>query len=909
MLATNIEISIKETQSTTEKGNILEELASTILSIQQYEVTNKVRVTGMEIDLLAKHKISNSTILVECKAHEGALSADAISKLLGNVIFRGASAGWLMSTGPLTKDAEGLRFDWENRTDAQREKLSFYTPDRIIQTLIDARIVVAPETILENLRGKFNLSQSATLLLIPNAQYWLIPVVDKATEFVTSIIAVNAKNGEQVTEKEQLEEIKSYKNNYSSYQWLSSTETDTKYAELLKAEYNSIVPVISGDDWTDYRPARPEDFVGRKNLLHEIFSFFDGVNSNSSSTRLFAIKAPSGMGKSSIVLKIASMANERKYAQKYFVYAVDVRTAMSSRYVEIALKSCFKKADSSGFTNVRNRSIDFTTISQFMESASIQKTLKYLDDNSKTIVLIFDQFEELFSKKELYPLFDNIRALCNMVDSMQGQLVLGFAWKTDLTIPAEHPAYYMWSNLADHRKEFELGQFKSSEIKSAINLFGKQLGEKINPILRNYLTKQCQGYPWLLKKLCIHVFRLINEGSSQDSVIGQRLNIVDLFNRDISDLTPEQHACLKEIAKSSPADYFTISEIYGNEMVQTLVNSRLVIRRASKLTLYWDIFRDYILNNVVPNLLLDYIPQMQFSSVANVLRALLKNDNISSDTLSKTVGINVATIDNIMIDAVMFGVAKKENAMISLLFGTEEDLIIQMQAFFKKHIMYQKMMTSYQAGFTYVSFYNAFEDIYLDSNISEKTRITYCSKLYNWFIRLGLFTEDTGKTYIVQTGVKTISFALNNRQRRSRNRYYSGEANLFWGQTSPQKMEQAFNEILSGNHSYAALISQGFRNAIELLSASQAIHKEGDSVTTIKSLQEIYDFISNAETILFTQQLMDITPHIRGAEIGPQVVILNAKEHEAPRTGRFGSIAFIFLYHNRAGKSSGRAKR
>jgi hypothetical protein len=34
-----------------------------------------------------------------------------------------------------------------------------------------------------------------------------------------------------------------------------------------------------------------------------------------------------------------------------------------------------------------------------------------------------------------------------------------------------------------------------------------------------------------------------------------------------------------------------------------------------------------------------------------------------------------------------------------------------------------------------------------------------------------------------------------------------------------------------------------------------------------------------------------------------QVVILNAKEHEAPRMGRFGSIAFIFLYHGRPGKS------
>ena len=89
------------------------------------------------------------------------------------------------------------------------------------------------------------------------------------------------------------------------------------------------------------------------------------------------------------------------------------------------------------------------------------------------MLIIFDQFEELFSKKELYPLFDSVKSLCNEVDALQGQLVLGFAWKTDLTIPVEHPAYYLWSNLADRRKEFELQQFKPSEIKSAIGLFGK----------------------------------------------------------------------------------------------------------------------------------------------------------------------------------------------------------------------------------------------------------------------------------------------------------------------------------------------------------------------------------------------------------------------------------------------------
>lgn len=77
--------------------------------------------------------------------------------------------------------------------------------------------------------------------------------------------------------------------------------------------------------------------------------FFESVNSQQTSTRLFAIKAPSGMGKSSVVLKVTSMVRARNYSKKYFLYAVDVRTAMSSRYVELVLKGCFDKAAESGF--------------------------------------------------------------------------------------------------------------------------------------------------------------------------------------------------------------------------------------------------------------------------------------------------------------------------------------------------------------------------------------------------------------------------------------------------------------------------------------------------------------------------------------------------------------------------------
>lgn len=87
----------------------------------------------------------------------------------------------------------------------------------------------------------------------------------------------------------------------------------------MEVEVNSIVPVIGGDDWEDYRPARPEDFVGRKKLIQGIFRYFDAVLDGKTNTRLFSITAPSGMGKSSLILKIASMSHSRR-RQKNILY-------------------------------------------------------------------------------------------------------------------------------------------------------------------------------------------------------------------------------------------------------------------------------------------------------------------------------------------------------------------------------------------------------------------------------------------------------------------------------------------------------------------------------------------------------------------------------------------------------------
>lgn len=862
---TKIEVCIKEEETTTCKGSILEKMVAQVLTCQQYEVTQTVRVTGIEIDVLAQHKFTGQTILVECKAWDSALPADVITKLLGNGLLKGIKTCWLVTTGGLSKDAEGIRIEWEN---AKREGLVFFTQNRIIDLLADSHLIISVDIICEPLKDRFTMGSEALLMLTSAGMYWIVPVTDSEVGLSSSVLAFDASTGRRIVSTDQLNELKTRKNSFSSFQWLGEEPVDTKISEGLKEEYNNIVPVISGDDWTDYRPARPEDFVGRKKILSNIFEFWENVNRGSSNTRLFSIKAPSGMGKSSVVLKAVSIAsNNRKYSKKFFVFAVDVRTAVSSRYAEMALKACFDSADEHGFTDVTQRNVTSTTINQFLHNESIQKTLSYLKEQGKTIVIIFDQFEELFSKKELYPLFDSVKSLCNEVDALQGQLVLGFAWKTDLTIPVEHPAYYLWSNLADRRKEFELQQFKPSEIKSAIGLFGKQLQEPVNPILANYLTKQCQGYPWLLKKLCIHVFKLIHEGSSQEYVIGQRLNIVDLFERDISELTPDQHACVLEIAKASPADYFAIAETYGSDMVQALINARVVIRRASKLTLYWDIFRDYVLNHVTLELLLDYIPQLQFGSDIRAFACLLEHGDMTSAELSKQLSVSPATVDNIMIDAVMFGVAQKNNNTIHLIPESKEDLVLQLQTLFKKHVIYSELKQRGVESFDYVYFQKIFQSSYNDVNIKEKTKEMYCSKLYGWLLRLGLLEEVKGRVTIVSTANPKTVF-LNTQRTPRRGKYQWGNTNLFWGQSSPDKVIDAYNRIVSEGIGYEDLKSQGYRNAIEALVAAGAITKYGDAFVIRCNLEQVFKNIKETERIKFAQKKIEEHPEIKSESMG-----------------------------------------
>lgn len=227
---------------------------------------------------------------------------------------------------------------------------------------------------------------------------------------------------------------------------IESTEHSIK--EMVQQKDTAIVEVEFGEKWFDYRPARPEHFVGRKKVQQELLQFFSAVKTGKTESRVFAIKGDSGIGKSSLVAKMRAVAKVSNKPNNLFLYAVDMRAANDASYVSSALMKTLKTAADQDFGHKKDLKISNYT--DPLQSESISTFLSECKRKHELIILVFDQFEELYSKPELFAVFEAAKKLMFSAISASSNLVLGFAWKTDSSVPQEHPAYH-WKMVSVNR--------------------------------------------------------------------------------------------------------------------------------------------------------------------------------------------------------------------------------------------------------------------------------------------------------------------------------------------------------------------------------------------------------------------------------------------------------------------------
>jgi len=629
------------------RGNYFEEIAGKLLKKQRYKIVDRVRFTGMEIDLIADHLDTNQRAFVECKFLAEPFSANVIDLLIGKAVRKNVKIVYLFSTSNPGKEAKGVLDELKSSSiSTNTPSLAFVEPVTMVDMFID---VYNLQPVPDKFRTKDSIT-SGCLILYPNiAPFWVLEEHREGIPFRAIIITAH---GHQSMPKEQIKDIFNEAGMYQGLDlYLYDIKNNSDFSDDTTSDIvETVSQVTEAETLDDYRPCRPEYFIGRYNTQKEIWHFLNKVRKGDTSTRILALTGPSGFGKSSLIIKLASRFRNQKWKNKFFLYPVDSRSAKGPLFVAKALKAGFESAISSGFVDIPHSVVNVDSTEGMVKGSSIQTILHELKRTKRVLLIFFDQFEELFTKDELLSTFDSFKKLAFEANSEQSNLVIGFSWRTGITLSDDNPAYHVWHELSDHRISVNLGELESGESSQMVGQFEKAINQKmVNPLKRR-LLEQGRGMPWLLKKLCIHIYHEINKGVLQDELVIKRLNVYSLFDADTEPLTMNQNNCLKYIAKNSPTDMLDVLEKFDQDTVNRLYNRRLIIRAGQRYAVYWDIFRDFLIEGVVPVIPWTYVPQVALPILIRSFLLINEHGPLNTGELAEKLEYAPKTVNNLIGD-------------------------------------------------------------------------------------------------------------------------------------------------------------------------------------------------------------------------------------------------------------------
>ena len=842
----DIIISVPLSYTNTQKGKFFEVLCADILRKQSYEIKGiEVRKTGMEIDIAARHKPSNKNVYVECKfLNTKKIDANIIDLCFSQACRAKIKSIALFSTAALGKDAQGAYDDFLEMDDVD---YSFYGKNEVLDALEACGKVKA----YDNLNLPANITHASLLIHPELPPIWLFQeVYDGSATFLL------AHSEDTILDCVRIREIL---DDESKFEGLDVKPFLLKNDEHLKVNNppvsrEVVSNIIIADDIMDYKPCRPQDFVGRESIQKEIWDYLDTVRNKETNTRLLSLIGSSGNGKSSLIAYLTKRFTNVKWKNKFYLYPVDIRSARGARFVSEAVSKAYKSAIKDKFIPFND---DFTieNVDDITSGSSFLECEKLLQKENKVMVIFFDQFEEVFMKEGLFPLFRAFKRFALDVSSEQTNLVVAFSWRSGITLGDENPAYSMWNELRDHRVDKKLTLFDVKDSSKMITTFEKDAAIKLNKALRKRLIQQAQGLPWLLKKLCIHLFKKIKNGISQEELLINQLQIKTLFDEDL-ERPDKEIACLRFVANHSPIDqYETIGE-YGRQTVSNLISDRLLIKTGEKISVYWDVFRDYLKTDNAPIVPWTYMPTSSLNMSLKLLVIIKDASQITFGELLIETGYKKGTLINVIMDLQSFSlIQKSSNEKYSLLYELDQTAEM-IRSHLKAHVIYAKSIALISNSDTQYLTINDLT-LFVDSAYANKEGQApkgYVAKIISWLKFSGLLSSIVNKIRIYQGDDYSPEFA----QPKVNNA-------IFLGQSTYENAIALLNELQNNkilcrsDHSRKKV-----RSAIaDLISLGLCIRDEQSDIKLAKNLDAKFDSelllartISKSDTIIIVNDLI-----------------------------------------------------
>jgi hypothetical protein len=158
----------------------------------------------------------------------------------------------------------------------------------------------------------------------------------------------------------------------------------------------------------------------------------------------------------------------------------------------------------------------------------------------------------------------------------------------------------------------------------------------------------------------------------------------------------------------------------------------LVIRSGTRLTLYWDIFRDYILSERIPYIPVTYVPQADFSRYVKALVYMNGKQELSYSDLATEMSLGMGVTDNLVRDLVNLGhveANRKENRIFPA-FSDEVNAIEIAFTFWRTHEVVRQLLAGKtdDATFTEAEFVTVYRAANKRSTLGEATIHTYARR-------------------------------------------------------------------------------------------------------------------------------------------------------------------------------------
>lgn len=862
--------------ATKTKGDLLEAFAYELASSRGLSVEQEVRTASSEIDLLCVDKSTGEKIYLECKAHRGNLSKTALTNLIGVVVGEDYAQGWLVSTGPLSKDAKGYRENWSKKPIDQRRKLKVDSEEGLVEVLIAANLVKNPIGSLVPYGLLPGHTKTDWLLLVTEyGRFWTVARFEGGV--AAEVFAYDASSLAPVDNQSLLEKLSNTDCSWEGKKFGYRQQQNDIPVTRQQQAAPPVIEILEGKKWSDYLPARRQDFTGRKKETSQIISLLGAAADDSEDFRVFALTGESGIGKSSLITSTRGKTRQKNYKKKFFTIAIDCRAAKTKDYISAALVRCLKKASDSGFGGKPGNELVVSNPAHPLASATISEYLSTVRAAGQSICIVFDQFEEIYSKPELEEVFKAAQDLFLSAVSENGPLVLGFSWRSNFTVQQDHSAYFLWHNLADYRLEISLKPLEPSEVNASLTVFEKELGHKLRPETRKQLVEAARGYPWLLKKLCLHLLKQV-EGNEVDQAVLEDTSIENLFAEDLRTLSDTEKKALENIAARAPIARFEVEEQFGSNAIKSLEDRLLVMRSGEMMNIYWDIFKEFILHGVVPELPFSFLPSSpSVASLLSVANELEVGKGRSLEDISAATQLAVGTVGNIVRDLLIVDVASgaySEPRLNEAMSAKDpKGTMRRVRSALSRHTLLRQLRTNRDIrDFSEKDISDVLSEIPSVPEYGSSTLSTHVKRLCVWFAAAGFLQATPNGWRLEDIGDVDLSYAEQGRR---------GRTGSFHANSPPARAYEVLEFVKQRNIVDPSKINEAGYDAafidlsrlglvVKLEKSWSYVQEEGDEVG-VSTLERLYLAAKKQTALVRAAGLLREAENITGPELAKQL--------------------------------------